>query len=215
MITDYFNTLTDILKMEYEAAQKVPRHGYTAHILSERLLKPFLPSSIRHSTGLVLDIKERSVGPFDVVAALDHWPPVGQGEGSLYMAEGVVFCLSAKDWAKSDLTQYAQMAKTVKSFERKASLPIQAIAFSYTPLEVPEVLEFLKSNAGDSVDAVFSLGNSLVIRNAQGWYGDPQKVPFVTEKTAGPALKFFAFYLLQIVHAAQGIPFGWADYQHL
>jgi len=76
-------------------------------------------------------------------------------------------------------------------------------------------LEFLKSNAGDAIDAVFSLGKNLIVRNTLGWYGDPGTTPFVTENVAGPALKFFALYLLQAVHVAAGKPFGWADYQHL
>lgn len=215
MITDYFNSLTQVMQLDYAAARKTPHHGDTLKIVTERFLKPFLPSSTRQGYGFVLDVFERQAGPFDVVAASDFWPPVGQGDANRYLVDGVIFCLSARDWATADLTQFAATARDLKALKRKATHPLLCTAFSFTPLETPEVLEFLKSNAGIAVDAVFSLGRGLVIRNNFGWYGDPQRLPFVTENVAAPALKFYALYLLQAVHAAAGVPFGWADYQHL
>ena len=145
----------------------------------------------------------------------DFWPPIGQGAANFYLADGVIFCLSARNWATQDLTEFAVKAKELKSLKRKTPAPVLCAAFSYTPLEASEVMEFMKSSAGASIDAVFSLGKNLVVRNNLGWYGDPKTIPFVTEPIAGPAMKFFAFYLLQAVHAAAGVPFGWADYQHL
>jgi hypothetical protein len=215
MITEYFANLTSALQADYAAASKDPRRGEMLKKLSERLLTPLLPASIRHGSGFVLDILERQAGPFDVVAVSDFWPPIGQGPSSVYLADGVIFCLSARNWAAQDLTEFAAQAKELKSLKRKTPLPLLCAAFSYTPLEAPEVMEFMKSNAGASLDAVFSLGKNLVVRNNLGWYGDPKTIPFVSEPTAAPALKFFAFYLLQAVHAAAGVPFALADYQHL
>jgi hypothetical protein len=215
MITDYFASLTQVLQLDYASVQKAPHHGEMLKLLYKRFLDPLLPVSVQHSAGFVLDIRERQAGPFDVVAASDFWPPVGQGEANMYLSDGVIFCLSARDWATADLTQFAVTAKELKALKRKAPQPILCTAFSYTPLETSEVLEFMKSSAGDSIDTVFSLGKNLVIRNSLGWYGNPEKIPFVTENVAGPAMKFFAFYLLQAVHVAAGMPFGWADYQHL
>ena len=215
MITDYFASLTQVLQADYAAAQKAPRHGEMLKHVSERFLSPLMPANVRHSSGYVMDIQERQAGPFDVVAASDLWPPVGQGEAGRYLIDGVIFCLAAKDWAAADLTQFAATAKDLKMLKRKNPAPVLCAAFSYTPLDAQEVLEFMKSGAGASIDAIFSLGKNLVIRNNLGWYGDPQKIPFVTEPIAGPAMKFFAFYLLQAVHKAANVPFGWADYQHL
>ena len=215
MITDYFTSLTQVLQLDYAASLKAPKHGEMLNTLTKRLIAPLMPASVRHGPGFVLDLLERQAGPFDVIAASDLWPPIGQGEANMYLADGVIFCLAARDWSSADLTQFAETAKALKALKRKVAHPILCAAFSYTPLEAPEVLEFLKSGAGDAVDAVFSLGKNLVVRNTLGWYGDPQKIPFVTENVAGPALKFFAFYLLQAVHQAAGVPFGWADYQHL
>lgn len=215
MITDYFAALTDILRQDYQDSLRQPRHGRLAEIVRERLLRPFLPTTTRFSTGSVMDVRERQAGPFDVVASADAWPAVGQGESSIFMADGVMFALSARDWARSDLTQFAQAAAVVKTFPRQSPLPIQMAAFSFTPLELKELQEFLTSAAGQAVDAVYSLDRGLIVRNSLGWYGTPAAVPFVTESVAGPALKFFAFWLMQCVQSAAGKSFGWADYQHL
>jgi len=215
MITDYFSSLTQVLAADYVAARKTPQHGEMLRKLNERFLRPLWPASVRSGSGFVLDIHERQAGPFDVIGASDLWPPIGQGEASLYMSDGVIFCLSARDWVSEDLTQFAQTAKALKMLKRKVSAPVLCAAFSYTPLEATEVTEFMKSSAGEAIDAVFSLGKNLVVRNNLGWYGDPQKIPFVSEHTGAPALKFFAFYLMQSIHQYAGLPFGWTDYQHL
>jgi hypothetical protein len=54
-----------------------------------------------------------------------------------------------------------------------------------------------------------------MIRNTQAWYGDPERVPFVSERGGAEALKAFTFFLLQLAQSALGLPFGLAGYQHL
>ena len=39
------------------------------------------------------DARDRRVGVFDLIACSESYPPHGEGTASLYMADGVVFCL--------------------------------------------------------------------------------------------------------------------------
>jgi len=215
MITEYFSTVTDVLQADFKAAQKQPQRGQLTSIIQDRLLKPFLPPTVRMGSGFVVDMKERQAGPFDCVVSGGSWPPFGQGESSVWLADGVQFCLSARDWASSDLSQFAESAKAAQSLHRQSGQPIPCLAFSFGDLLIPEVLEFMQSPQGQAVDAVMSLGKNLVVRNRFGWYGDPEKTPFVTERSGTASLKGFTFYMIHTVHAAMGQSFPLADYQHL
>ena len=47
----------------------------------------------------------------------------------------------------------------------------------------------MKTGSGQAIDGVLSIGDHVMLRNSQGWYGDPQKIPFVTERGEGASLK--------------------------
>jgi len=215
MISEYFSSVTEILQADFKAAEKQPQRGRLISIVQDRLLRPFLPSNIRLGSGFVVDIKERQAGPFDCVVSHGSWPSFGQGEAGVWLADGVQFCLSVRDWSQSDLTQFAEAATAVQGLYRQGGSPIPCLAFSFGDLPLGEVQEFMKSPQGQAVDAVYSLGKALVVRNRFGWYGDSATVPFVTERAGPASLKAFTFYMMQTVHAAMGQPFPLADYQHL
>src|SRR5437764_1490106 len=75
--------------------------------------------------------------------------------------------------------------------------------------------EFLNGPEGREIDAVLSVGQHFVVRNAHGWYGDPARIPFVSERGAGPSLKAFAFLLLKLSSSFLSRPFELTDYQAL
>jgi hypothetical protein len=211
-VTESFANLSDYL---IDQNKKLKKRSAQTELVLSRVLKPLLPSGIRCGTGIIADIKDREVGPLDVVASIDSFPPLGDGQATTYLADGVVFVLQVRDWAESDLTQFGEMAQHVKKLERKKKTPIPCLAVSFDLLPLPELSQFLNSPKGQAVDGVLCVGHHIVLRNAQGWYGNPSKVPFVTERPGPEALKAFAFFLLQLSQTAVGLPFGLADYQHL
>jgi len=214
-LTDKFSDLSEVLKAEYQKAAAASRPGAGGAILNQRLLRPLLPSQVRCGPGTIIDVKDREIGPIDAVGCSDVWPAIGDGAATSYLLNGVIFALQAKDWAVNDLTQFGEMASQLKSLERQAAEPVFCAAVSFTDIPLKEISDFLKSPVGNAVDGVLVIGSHVIIRNALGRYGDPQKVPFVTERGTGESLKAFAF---AVVHAAQsfcGQPFGLASYQHL
>jgi len=211
-ITESFGNLSEYLLAEYK---KPKRRGAAAELLVSNIVKPFLPSAMRCEAGTVTDIKDRQVGPFDAVAAIDRYPPFSEGTAATFLSDGVVFALQARNWAESDLTQFGELSRQLKALERKTKTPVSSLAVSFEPLPLRDLSQFLTSNAGQAVDGVLCVGQHVILRNASGLYGDPGRVPFVTEQPGPEALKAFTFYLLELSHAALGLPFGLADYQHL
>ncbi len=134
---------------------------------------------------------------------------------SQFIADGVAFCLQVRDWKEEDLTQFAAMAGKLKALIRRTQAPLYCAVVGFDSLPANQVTEFMKSSAGQSIDGILSVGQHLILRNSQGWYGDPQKVRFVTEKGDGESLKGFAFWMLRIAQSFVGIPYQLADYQHL
>src|SRR5262245_16594198 len=179
-VTETFANLSDFLTDQNKKHKK--RSAQTALILS-RVLKPLLPSGIRCGPGVITDIKDRAVGPLDVIASIDSFPPLGDGQAATYLADGVVFALQIRDWSESDLAQFGEMAQHVKILERKKKTPIPCLAVSFGALALSELSQFLGSPKGQAVDGVLCVGHHIVLRNSQGWYGNPVKVPFVTEQT--------------------------------
>ena len=211
-LTESFGNLSDYLLAEHA---KPGRHGSEAELLLAHLFKPLMPSAMRGGSGTVTDIKDRQVGPFDLVACIDRFPPFSEGTAATFLADGVVFALQSRNWAEADLSQFGESAHQLKKLERKKPGPIPCLAVSFQPLPLPELSQFLAGKTGQSVDGVLCIGHHVILRNAAGLYGDPGRVPFVTEQPGPEALKAFTFYLLELSHAALGLPFGLADYQHL
>jgi hypothetical protein len=85
----------------------------------------------------------------------------------------------------------------------------------FESLPSKQVMEFMKSAPGQAVDGMLTLGQHVMLRNTQGWYGDPKTVPYVTEQGEGESLKSFVFWLTHIMQTALNIPYQLADYQHL
>lgn len=189
--------------------------GKERDIFLSRVLKPLLPISIRCGPGTLIDIKDRNVGPVDIIAASEAYPPLGDGGAALYPVDGAVFCLQVRHWAKDDLTTFGELSSQVKRLERRPGAAVFCAAVSLDPLSLEHVMEFLRGPSGRSVDGILSVGENVVIRNVHGVYGDPAKIPFVTERGGPEALKAFVLCLLQQAQAAANIPFGLATYQHL
>lgn len=185
-----------------------------APLLIEKLARPLLSREWRLGSGNLVDPRGRMVGPFDVVASADAYPVFGEGMASMYCVDAVAFCLSARDWNAEPLSEFGQQAVQVKKLERKQKTPILCAAVSFTPLPLEQLREFLLGPEGQAVDAVLSIGEHVLVRNG-GLYGDPARIPFVSERGAGESLKAFSMLLLQTAEAAQGQPFLLADYQHL
>src|SRR5882724_5327256 len=101
-VTESFANLSEYLADQNKKSKK--RSAQVDLVLS-KVLKPFLPSGIRCGTGTITDIKDREVGPFDVIAGIDSFPPLGEGQAATYLADGVVFALKVRDWAETDLTE--------------------------------------------------------------------------------------------------------------
>ncbi len=211
-ITETFANLSEYLLAEQKKSKK---HSTEVDLILSKLLKPFLPSGIRCGTGTITDIKDRQAGPLDIVAGIETFPPFGDGQAATYLADGVTFCLQVKNWAENDLTHFGELAAQIKKLERKKKSSIPCLAVSFGLLPLPELAQFLKSKAGQSVDGIYCVGHHLMLRNSQGWYGDPTHVPFVTERPGPESLKAFTFFLLQLSQTALGLPFGLSDYQHL
>jgi hypothetical protein len=211
-ITESFGNLSEYLLLEQK---KSKRRASSVDLIESSLLKPLLPAAIRCGSGTITDIKDRQVGPLDVVATLDTFPPFSEGSASTFMADGVIFGLQIRDWAEDDLTQFGETVRQLKKLERKQRGAIPCLAVSFGLLPLTELSQFLNSQAGQMVDGILCVGHHAILRNSQGWYGDPSRVPFVTEPSGPEALKAFTFLLLQLAQTALGWPFGLADYQHL
>jgi hypothetical protein len=165
VITESFANLSDHLANEYKKSKK--RLNQIDLILS-KATKPFLPAGIRCGSGTITDIKDRQVGPLDVIATMDSFPPFGEGQAATYLADGVVFALQVRDWAESDLTQFGEMAAQIKKLERKKKNPIPCLAVSFGLLPVSEINQFMKGKSGQSVDGILCVGHHVILRNATG-----------------------------------------------
>lgn len=213
-ITDKYADLANLLRVEGQRAGPLSAKGAPVPLI-DYFLRPLLPLAIRCGPGTIIDVKDREVGAFDAVGCADAWPPVGHGSATTYLLDGVVFTLQMRDWSASDITQYGQMAQQLKSLERATSRPVFCGAISLAPLSLREIQDFLSGPSGQAVDGILVVGSHVVIRNSQGLYGDPSRVPFVTERGEGESLKAFAAALSQVSLSFLGQPFGWAAYQHL
>jgi hypothetical protein len=211
-ITESFGNLSEYLLTEY---RKSKRRASEVDLVMSQVLKPFLPSGMRWGSATVTDIQDRQTGPFDIVAGIDTFPSFSEGSAATFLADGVVFALQIRNWAESDLTQFGDLSRQLKKLERKKKETIPCLAVSFEKLSLPELSQFLNSKAGQYVDGVLCVGQHVILRNFSGLYGDPSRVRFVTEQQGPEALKAFTFYLLELSHAALGLPFGLADYQHL
>jgi hypothetical protein len=211
-ITDSFGNLSDYLLSEYRKTQQPLT---VLNLFITQALLSLLPSGIRCGSGTIIDVREREVGPFDVIGTTENYPAFGHGSSSLFLSDGVRFIIQTRNWADNDLTQFGVACDQVKKLERKAKTPIVCLAVSYEPLALTDLNSFLTGAAGKSVDGVLCLGHHIVLRNAQGLYGNPAQVPFVTERPGPEAMKAFLFYLLHLSQGALGQTFGLADYQHL
>jgi hypothetical protein len=210
ILTENFSSLSQVLLSDYTTHKA---HG--RDILAARLLKPLLPSAFRIGTGQIVDLKDRQLGPFDIVGCSENYPPLGEGVASLFLVDGVAFCLQVRNWKEEDLTQFAATAVKLKALSRKTPSAIVCAVVGFESLPADQVSEFMKSSDGHAIDGVLSIGQHLMLRNSQGWYGDPQKIPFVTERGEGEALKGFAFWLVHIMQTFLNVPYQLSDYQHL
>jgi hypothetical protein len=211
-LTESFTNLNEYLLTERKKSSK---RSTEIDLVLSKVLQPLMPFGLRCGTGTITDIKDRQVGPLDIIASVNAFPAFSNGSASTYLADGVVFALQVKDWSESDLTEFGEMALQIKKLERKKKSPIPCFAVSFGQLSLPELSQFLNSKPGQPVDGILCVGHHIVLRNSQGWYGDPGRVPFVTESPGPEALKAFTFFLLQLSQTAMGLPFGLADYQHL
>jgi hypothetical protein len=219
-ITDTFSDLCEVLISDYQKLteskpDKATQRTRACDLLVSRVLRPILPSSIRLGMGLILDVKDRQAGAFDIIGGWELYPPLGEGMAHRFFIDGVVFTLQVRNWASDDLTQFGEVAALLKNLERRPQAPVFCAAVSFEPLPAAHVLDFLKSKPGQSADAVLCIGEYFTLRNSRGWFGNAQSIPFVTERGAGEALKAFTFLLLQLCQTFMGLPFSLADYQHL
>ena len=109
-LTESFGNLSDFLLEEH---RKSKGRLSEADLILSRVLKPFLPSAIRCGSGTVTDLKDRQVGPLDLIATIDTFPPFSEGSAATFLADGVVFGLQVRNWTESDLSQFGQMARHV------------------------------------------------------------------------------------------------------
>ena len=115
-ITDSFANLNEHLVAEQK---KLKKPGAAADLLLKKWLEPLLPSGLRCVTGTITDIKDRQIGPLDVIAVTENFPPFSEGLASTTLADGVVFCLQVRDWAENDLSQFGEMALQIKASNAK------------------------------------------------------------------------------------------------
>src|SRR6266700_82699 len=133
-VTESFVNLNEFL---VEQNKKSKKRADQVNLVLSKLLKPFLPSAVRCGSGIIIDINDREVGPFDLIAAVDTFPAFGEGQASSYVADGVVFALQVRDWTESDLTQFGEMAFQTRKLERKKKVPIPCLAVSFGLLPLP------------------------------------------------------------------------------
>src|SRR4029077_17254143 len=115
----YFSNLNEILLTEYSAHMFPERD-----ILTARFLKSLLPAAFRTGMGQIIDLKDRQLGPFDIVGCWEAFPPMGDGMASQFLVDGVAFCLQVRNWKEEDLTQFAAMAAKLKALTRKTKSPL-------------------------------------------------------------------------------------------
>ncbi len=209
-IIEAYTGLSDVLLTEARTKKSSERD-----IFHERFMKPLLPAAMRTGRGQILDIKDRVLGPLDIIACTENYPILGEGLGSQFLMDGVAFCIQVRNWKEEDLTQFAELAAKTKALIRKTKHPLFCAVVGFESLPAAQVQEFMKSGSGHAIDAVLSIGQHVMLRNNQGWYGDPQRIPFVTEKGQGEPLKGFAFWLMHVMHTFLGTSYALADYQHL
>jgi len=214
-LSEYFTNLSELLLSELARFKQDAAAGAPRDFFESKVLRPLLPGGIGLGPGEIVDVKDRRAGPFDIVGCSETYPSFGQGRAHYFLNDGVMFCLNVKDWRQADLTQFGQAAAALKKLERKSAYPVFCGAVSSTPLSVDEVMEFLRGSSGAEVDGVVSIGHNAVLRNFQGWYGAPERLPFVAERQGPEALKAFVFFLRRLAHAWAGWKFGLGDYQHL
>jgi len=119
-----------------------------------------------------------------------------------------------RNWNEEDLTQFAAMAGKLKALVRKTNPPCFARSWGLKPCP-PTSSRVSEKFSGQSIDGVFAVGKHLMLRNSQGWYGDPKQIPFVTEKRGGGIPESLAFWLLHITPILPRTTYPLADYQHL
>src|SRR5262245_7778057 len=100
-ITEIFSTLSEVLQ-----ADACTRKSPDREIITERLIKPLLPAAMRVGMGQLVDVKDRQLGPFDIVGCWEAYPPLGGGMAYQFLADGVAFCLQVRNWKEEDLTQF-------------------------------------------------------------------------------------------------------------
>lgn len=209
-IIETYTSLCEVLLAEAKTRKSAERD-----IFHERFLKPLQPAAMRVGRGQLLDVKDRVLGPFDLIGCVESYPIIGDGIGGQFLIDGVVFCIQVRNWKEEDITQFAEMAAKTKAMVRKSKQPLFCAAVGFESLPAAQVQEFMKSSAGHAIDGVLSIGQHAMLRNNQGWYGDPKQVPFVTAKGQGEPLKGFAFWLLHAMQSFLGVPYPLSDYQHL
>src|SRR3954469_8923193 len=101
-ITESFTALNDVLLSDL-----LNRKGSEREIFQTRLVTPILPAAMRSGNGQLVDVKDRQVGPFDIVGCWEAFPPLGEGRACQFLADGVAFCLQVRNWKDEDLTQFA------------------------------------------------------------------------------------------------------------
>src|SRR5437879_4649841 len=141
-VTESFANLSEYLVGQHKKSKK--RADQVDLVLS-KLLKPLLPAAIRCGPGTITDVRDREVGPLDIIGSIDSFPPFGEGQASTHLADGVVFAVQIRDWAEADLTHFGDLSLQIKKMERKKKTAIPCLAVSFGPLPLAELSEFLNS----------------------------------------------------------------------
>src|SRR3989344_3126141 len=166
-LTETFGVLSEVLLSEPKSRKFSERDAF-----HDRLLKPLLPAAFRTGMGQLVDVKDRLLGPFDIVGCSETFPPIGEGLASQFLIDGVAFCIQVRNWKEEDLTQFAAMAGMIKALARKTKPPVFCAVVGFESLPAKQVSEFMRSGSGQSIDGVLSIGQHLMLRNNQGWYGN-------------------------------------------
>src|SRR5690242_12385231 len=102
ILTESFGNLSEYLLVEHKNSKK---GRSDADLVLSKVLAPHVPAGLRCGSGTLTDLKDRQVGPLDIVATIDSFPSFSEGQAATYLADGVVFCLQVRNWAVSDLSQ--------------------------------------------------------------------------------------------------------------
>ena len=78
-VTESFANLSEYLVGQHKKSKK--RADQVDLVLS-KLLKPLLPAAIRCGPGTITDVRDREVGPLDIIGSIDSFPPFGEGQAS-------------------------------------------------------------------------------------------------------------------------------------